>query len=153
MPEPEKKSETPQASKPTTPAENPTGTKDEKAEDEEEAPEEKTAETKIGSLLTPEGILMMFLAIVIDLFGLVLFILSFLGVGVILSGVSDVLGLLFIGSWMFSRSGNITVTKGAKKLTTKLFKRLGLSFLGELIPFFGDIAPCWTLAVYFELRS
>jgi len=30
---------------------------------------------------------------------------------------------------------------------------LGLSFLGELIPFFGDVAPCWTLAVYFELQS
>jgi len=125
-----------------------------KSEGEEEAKEApKTAEAKIGALLTPEGILMMFLAIVIDLVGLVLFILSFFGIGIILSGISDILGLLFIGSWMFARSGNITATKGAKKLGQKFFKRLGASFLGELIPFFGDVAPCWTLAVYFELRS
>jgi len=149
--EAEKKQEAaqPQATAPKEKAAKPEGGE----EKEEEVSKEKTAEAKIGSLLTPEGILMMFLAVVIDLVGLVLFILSFLGVGVILSGISDILGLLFIGSWMFARSGNVTATKGAKKLGQKFFKRLGASFLGELIPFFGDVAPCWTLAVYFELRK
>jgi hypothetical protein len=68
-------------------------------------------------------------------------------------GIIDIIGLFVIGGWMLSRSGQIIGTKGAKKAGGKIFKRLGLSFFGELIPYFGGIAPCWILAVYFELKS
>jgi hypothetical protein len=68
-------------------------------------------------------------------------------------GILDIIGLFFLGSLMYLRSGTITTTSRAKKIASKLFKRIGLAFLIEIIPFLGNIAPCWTLAVYYELRG
>ena len=99
-----------------------------------------------GSFTSPEGILMLCVAVILDLVGLILFCLCWLGIDDY--GILDVIGLVIIGGWMFIRSGS---KKGA--IGKKLAKRLGLAFFGELIPFFGGIAPCWTLAVYFELKS
>ena len=109
------------------------------------------------NLLSPEALLVLTLAVILDLVGLILFFLSFIGIGIPLSFILDIIGLVLIGSWMFFRTGHITTTKKAEKIIKKggrkLLKRLGLAFLGEIIPFFGDIAPCWTLAVYFELKN
>ena len=118
----------------------------------------KTPEEKVASLTGPEAFVMLSFAIMLDLIGLVVFILDFIfGVGLIVSFVPDVIGLIFIGGWMFFRTGHITITRKAKKTIKKggkkILKRLGLAFLGELIPVFGDVAFCWTLAVYFELKN
>ena len=124
--------------------------KEEKPEEEklEEAPEIRSA----GNFLSPVGIMMLLIAGTIDLIGLV--ILCF---GLDDLGIMDIIGLIFVGGLMYFTSGSITATKGAqktaKKLGTKILKRLGLSFLGELIPYFGGIAPCWIIAVYFHLRG
>ena len=109
-------------------------------------------EKNSASILSPAGIIMLIAAVLIDLAGLI--ILCF---GVDDLGILDVLGLVFIGGLMFIQSGEITGTKGAKKALKKtggkVLKRIGLSFLGEVIPYFGGLAPCWTLAVYFHFRN
>ncbi len=122
---------------------------------EKETPKEEMPEkgTKGGDLFTLEGILMLSIAIILDLLGLILFILSFFIVGIPLSFILDIIGLVVIGGWMFLRSGKIKMTKKAAKVSQKILKRLGLAFVGEVIPFFGDIAFCWTLVVFLELRA
>lgn len=113
--------------------------------------------SKIGAFLSPEAFAMFFVAGMLDIVGLIVFVLSLFGIGIPVSFVLDFIGITIIGSWMFFRTGHVTITRKAgktiKKTQKKILKRLGLSFLGELIPFFGDIAFCWTLAVYFELKN
>ena len=41
----------------------------------------------------------------------------------------------------------------AKKIAQKVIKKVGLGFLLELIPFFGDIAFCWTIVAYSILKE
>lgn len=118
----------------------------------EETATEETATGK-GSLFTLEGILMLSIAVVLDLIGLVLFILSFFGVGIPPSFILDIAGLATIGTWTLIRSGKVGATRRTVGMFRKSLGRLGLGFLGELIPFFGDIAFCWTLVVYLELKS
>jgi len=104
------------------------------------------------SMLSPVGIMLLISAVLLDLAGLI--ILCF---GLDDFGILDALGLIFIGGLMFMSSGDITATKGAKKVLKKaggkVLKRAGLSFLGELIPYFGGIAPCWTIAVILHFRN
>lgn len=129
---------------------------------QETQPEAVSETTKniesIGRFLSLYGMILFFIAIIIDLIGLVFFFLSFVGVGIPLSWILDVVGLVFVGGLMLlSPSGDIVVTSKSKKITKKvakkLGKRLGLSFLVEIIPLVGDAAPCWTLAVYFHLKN
>ncbi len=49
--------------------------------------------------------------------------------------------------------GKVVLTKSAKKLLTKLLKRLGLGLLAEIVPYLGGVAPAWTIAVYYHLNS
>lgn len=124
---------------------------DETDESSEESTEKEVSEIateKMGNFFSPEAVIMMLLAIILDLTGFIILCFGLDDVGIL-----DVIGLILIGGWMLSRSGQITVTKGAKKAGGKIFKRLGISFVGELIPYFGNVAPCWTLAVYFQLKS
>jgi hypothetical protein len=126
---------------------------DDQQEDDEKRPDETAGETRgLAGLLSPIGLIAVSIAAIVDIIGLV--ILCF---GLDDLGIMDIIGLIFVGSLMLVSSGSITSTSGAqktaKKIGTKIFKRLGLSFLGELIPYFGGAAPCWTLAVYFHFRS
>ena len=130
------------------------------AEEEKEGGEgeEGTTGPRAGvNFLSPEALLMIGLALIFDGIGLILFILSLFGIGIPFSWILDLIGLITIGFWMFFRTGHITTTKGAQKLIKKsgkkLLKRLGLATLIEIIPFVGDIAFCWTLAVYFEIKN
>lgn len=126
-----------------------------------EEPTEEEIETigikKMGALFSPEALVMFIAAGSLDLIGLILLILDFIGIGLALSFIPDIIGIIVIGSWMYFRSGHITISRRAgktiKKTGRKIFKRLGLAFLGELIPFFGDVAFCWLLVVYFELKN
>ena len=131
---------------------------------EEPTPEEPIEEEikaieikKMGALFSPEALVMFIAAGSLDLIGLILLILDFIGIGLALSFIPDIIGIIVIGSWMYFRSGHITISRRAgktiKKTGRKIFKRLGLAFLGELIPLFGDVAFCWLLVVYFELKN
>lgn len=149
----------------SSPEEEPGSETPEEMEESEEIEREKAAQreiemeeiSKTGAFLSPEAFAMFFVAGMLDIVGLIVFILSLFGIGIPASFVLDFIGVIIIGGWMFFRTGHVTITRKAgktiKKAQKKILKRLGLSFLGELIPFFGDIAFCWTLAVYFELKN
>lgn len=104
---------------------------------------------------------MLILAIILDIIGVICFILDiFFAIGEIPSWISDAIGTVFIGSWLFFQSGKVVVPerikKGPESLIRKLFrgkyKRFLTPILGEVTPFVG-VFPFWTLAVYFELTS
>ena len=63
----------------------------------------------MSNFFSPEAILMLFLASLLDLFGIICLILDIaFGVGEILSYVPDVIGITFFGSWVLMR----TILKG-----------------------------------------
>ena len=128
-----------------------------------------------SSFTTPEGVLMLFLAGLLDLIGLLCLIadLAF-GIGEIFSFIPDVIGIIFFGSWMLMRlqaSGDdvkdmtkqvsdkkqtMETSKKVLKKTAKKASRKGLRFglasLGELIPLLGAL-PFWTIFVISELKQ
>ena len=115
---------------------------------------------KTSALLGP-GIVMLILAIILDIIGVICFVLNiFFVIGEIPSLISDIIGMIFIGGWMFFRSGKVGIPERAKKrpenLIRKLFRGKYKKFLtpvvGEVAPFVGAL-PFWTLSVYFELTS
>ena len=103
-------------------------------------------------LFSPEGMVMIFAALFLDLIGFALVIFALDDFF-----ITDIAGLAIIGSWMLFKVGHITTArktrKMGKKIGKKVFKRLGLSFLIEIIPWIGGLVPAWTLAVYFELKN
>jgi len=122
---------------------------------------------KVGALLSPEGIIMLSIAFLLDLVGLILF---FFAVDDFFT--LDLIGLIFIGTWTYfhSQTGKAKVTFGAeKRLRGKYAKRLEkvtkeaakwakrlkwfkpLAVVVEVIPYFGGAAPSWILVVYLEL--
>lgn len=130
-----------------------------------------------GTFLSPAGIIMLPLAVGLDAIGLVLLILSFLGVGIPFSWILDLMGLFTIGLWTYFYSGTMRGTKaGAEiaekakekvkektekaiekkiksKFAQKALKRMALMLVGELIPFVGDAGPFWTIHVYKTLKE
>ena len=124
---------------------------DEEAEDEEA---EDEAVRKMGIAFSPDAIIMFPLAIILDFVGLILICF-----GLDDCGITDIIGLIFIGSWSFFHSQTIQMTSGAKKTLAKGAKAAGrikwlrpLFIAGEFIPYVGA-APCWTILVWFELQS
>lgn len=107
-------------------------------------------------LFSPEGIMMMGIAMGLDLAGLVDLIPV---VGNVLSYLVDFSGILIIGGWTYFRSQSIQVSgRAATKVgkVTQWTKRLRwlrpLLIIGEFIPIVGTL-PLWTLLVYFELKT
>ena len=96
-----------------------------------------------------EFIVMITIALALDAVGVILFILSFIGIGIPLSWLTDAIGGLAIGGWIFLRSGG----QPMGKRLVKTGKRAGLTLLGEVIPFLGDIMPFWTISVLFEILT
>lgn len=110
----------------------------------------QSQEEKAGVLFSPEGFLMLTLAVIIDLAGLVEFIPV---MGTVISFIADLTGIIFIGGWIFFRSQTVTVTKRAAVRATRILRWVRpLTFILELIPFVG-ILPLWTILVYFELQQ
>lgn len=115
---------------------------------------------KAGALLSPVGIIMMFVAVSVDVGE---FLVEFIpGAGQIISIAIDIFAVIFFGFWMRFRSGTITVPKKTgeriAKVTakvTKWAKRMKwlrpLCFIIELIPIFSSPLPLWILIVYLEL--
>jgi len=131
----------------------------EPAKKEEGKPEEELAQAKAsedaaeteraGVLLSPEGVMMLFLAGIIDLIDFL--IGSF--------WVMDIVAILTIGIWLYLHSQRMSVTRGAATRLGKVSKWAKrakwlrpLAIVTEFIPIVGML-PCWLLLVYAELKS
>jgi len=112
------------------------------------------------NLFTIEAIMMLSFATFIDVGE---FFLEFIpGAGTILSGMLDIIALIFIGVfWMyFFRSKKITATKKTGS-TMKKIAKAGKKYkwlkpaciIFEMIPIVSSIAPLWIVAVFVELAS
>jgi len=100
----------------------------------------------ISSVLSPEGVMMLFIAVIID-------IIDFL-IGSFF--LLDIVAMLVIGVWIYFHSQQVAVTKGAAARLSVWTKRLRwlrpLMIVLEWIPIVGML-PLWTLLVYFELKQ
>lgn len=67
-------------------------------------PEKLTKKAIMMAITIPEGLIMLLIAVFIEIFGIVCFILSFFGVGIPLSFLGDILGMITIGFWGTTRS-------------------------------------------------
>jgi hypothetical protein len=103
----------------------------------------------IGSILIIIPMLMT--AIVLDVAGFILFVLSWFGMGLLFSSILDIIGAVVIGGFLYllnrSKAG---VEKGLYPVLRLILPRLGLTVLVESIPFVGDIMPSWTILVVIE---
>ena len=132
----------------------------------------------MSSLASPEGVVMVSLAVMLDIIGVICLILDIaFGIGEIFSFIPDAIGIFFFGFWMFMRSqenktykesrtemagevaGHHRKVQTAKKAFKKGAKRAGKSglkffaaMIGELIPLLGAL-PFWTMFVVAELRE
>lgn len=127
---------------------NDTAAEDIEKDDAQEEAEEIKTSGSFGNFLSPEGIIMLMAAGLLDLMGLIILLFGLDDLGIL-----DIIGLIIIGGWIFFRSGVVTGTARSKKVWGKILKRAGLSFLIELFPYIGSLAPCWIAAVYFELKN
>lgn len=111
-----------------------------------------------GIFLGPAGLIMMSAAVVVDVSE---FLVEFIPVaGQVISILIDIGALLFIGGWMYFRSGSITVPSKTGVRTAKVLKwakRLKwlrpLCVIIEMIPMVSSPLPLWILVVYAELKS
>lgn len=117
------------------------------------------ATKKVGALFSPEGIIMLSMALLVD-GGELLF--EFIpGAGQIISIAIDIFAVLFFGFWMwFFHSKRAKITPKAAVSRAKVLqwgKRMKwlrpLCFLIELIPIGSSFLPLWILIVYLELVS
>lgn len=107
-------------------------------------------------LLSTAGVIILPLAIILDITGAIL-----LCVGLDDFFLTDIIGIIFIGGWLWFRSGKVVETpkRGGlfkmdflRKLFRGKYKRFLTPFIGEIIFYLGAL-PFWTLAVYFELTE
>ena len=129
-------------------------------------PEEATIESPglMQKLFSVEGVMIITFALIIDagefladLFGLI----PIVGIaGQVFSVLLDIIALIFIGLWMYTRSKKITVpVKTAARIKkvakfAKKFKWLRPAcMIFEMIPVVSSIAPLWIVAVLLELAS
>lgn len=107
-------------------------------------------ENPSAGLLSPEGVMMLTIAAILDFFS------AILAPTIILPKIIYVLGFIIIGGWQFFRSGTLPGKKKDKgiamALTKKFFKKHWKKLAAKAIPFFGDIIPFWTITVYSELK-
>ena len=132
----------------------------------------------MAGLTSPEGVIMVCLAVMLDILGIICLILWLAaGVGGILSYIPDIIGIFFFGFWMLMKSQEDKTYKESRtevasevaehhkkvKTTKKVFKKgakraskSGIKFfaamLGELVPLIGAL-PFWTMFVVSELKE
>lgn len=124
-------------------------------------------------ILSPLGVMTLATAFIIDVIGWILLLFGLDDVGVL-----DIAGLLTVGPLLvlcyLVKKGSLkeegreeegkqalqktiqqsqAVEKMAKKLRGKLLKKGGLSFLSEIIPYWGNICPSWTIGAYSFLKD
>jgi len=115
-----------------------------------------------GALLSPEGVIMFFIAGLFDVAGWLCAILVWaFGIGALLGRIVSVGGFIVIGGWQFFRSGTLPSKKGGPEkgegiaggLLKKFLKKHWKKIVVEAIPVLGDIYPGFTMMVYSELKS
>ena len=132
----------------------------------------------MSGLTSPEGVIMVSLAAMLDILGIICLILWIAaGIGGILSYIPDIIGIFFFGFWMLMKSREdktyketrtemasevaehhkkIKTAKKAFKKGAKRASKSGLKFfaamLGELVPLIGAL-PFWTMFVVSELKE
>jgi hypothetical protein len=119
----------------------------EMAEETTERTEESVLDfSSIGAVISPEGVIMLPIAVIID-------VLDFL-IGSLF--ILDIVAILTIGVWIYFHSQQLAVTKGAAARLSKWARRLRwlrpVMIILEFIPIVGML-PLWTLLVYFELKQ
>jgi len=122
----------------------------------EENKEIEVLTEKTGIFFSPEGIIMMGMAISVDVSE---FLVEFIPVvGQIISILIDVFAVLFFGTWMYIRSRTVKIPKRtaikvgkALKWAKRLRWLRPLCFVLECIPGVGSL-PLWILIVYLELK-
>lgn len=124
---------------------------------------------KISVFFSPEAAIVFPVAIVLDIFGLLVTVLDIAyGIGEIPSWISDGIGIAFFGFWLLVRTLSISRPKALvgqvmekraeiKKLVGRARKmgrglRFAITFLGEVLPIIG-VLPFWTWMVYSELKN
>jgi len=101
--------------------------------------------------LSPDILIMFILAIILDFLGLICLVLSFFGIGIVISLVVDIIGMVLFIPWTLIRSGQI---KGkANVVLKKILKRFVAPSIIEVIPLLGDISFSWTITVILEARE
>jgi hypothetical protein len=107
------------------------------------------------NFLSPDAVLMFFIAGILDVGGLICFILCLsvvlAPIALVFSTGLDIAGLIIFSVWTLMRSGQI---KGkSAKILKRLLKRSVLPTLIESIPFLGDIAASWIATVYLTIKN
>ncbi|MFH1451310.1 MAG: hypothetical protein ABIF89_01730 [bacterium] len=119
-----------------------------------ETEETSSSATSSGFSVGPE-IIILFLAIFLDIVNLILICVALDDFF-----ICDIVGLIFIGGWIFVKHRELkTTSKTSQKITaqfTKWTKRMKwlrpMSFLLELIPYVG-VLPCWTILTLSEFKQ
>ena len=123
-------------------------------------PEEATIESPglMQKLFTPEAFIMISFAVFIDAGEFFVEYIPF--VGNFLSILLDIIALIFIGAWMYTRSRKITVPKKTAvriKKAIKFAKRFKwlkpACIIFEMLPIVSSATPFWIAAVLLELSS
>ena len=103
---------------------------------------------------TPETFFMLPFALGLDLIGIILVCF-----GLDDFGITDVIGIAFINTWLLLRGkqvihkqGKKGAINGAKKLFTGKTSKFFTASLLELIPYLGWL-PFWTISVIFNLQE
>jgi hypothetical protein len=104
---------------------------------------QSTSDSSGGGLTTPEGILMLMAAGILDGLGVVLSLVSWLGIDDY--GILDILGAVIFGTWLFFRNGFGSLGRSTMKFLT--------AFGIELVPILGSVSPSWIVFVWKELKS
>jgi hypothetical protein len=126
--------------------------------------QEAEATGLIEKLFTPEAVMIITFAVIIDageFFADLIGLIPVIGiVGQVSSVLLDIIALIFIGLWMYTRSKKITVpVKTAARIKkvvkfAKKFKWLRPAcMIIEMIPVVSSLAPLWIVAVLLELAS
>jgi hypothetical protein len=116
-------------------------------EDKNYETEENIDETNVsGNLASPEGVLMLGVAVILDSIGFAIFLLG-TWVGIDDYGILDAIGLAIIGGWMVFRGGF------DKNVAKKGLRRFITTTMVEICPFLGGASPTWTWFVYKTLKE
>ena len=127
-------------------------------ETEKDNQEEEGKKKGLSAILSPEGIIMISIGVLLDLASLIcVFLIMVFGIGLVLAKVVYFLGLIIITTWTIIRSGSLPgkdkvkekIAKGLKDFFKKHWKRIA----GKSVPAIGDALPLWTITIYSELTD
>jgi len=98
----------------------------------------------LGLKISPELIIFLPLALMLDAIGIVLVLFGLDDLGIL-----DTVGLFSLGAWIWLRDGTRMISP--KKMRKKGFRFLG-TYIGESIPYLGAL-PFWTIMTLFTLKD